>query len=410
MRVLMLTWEYPPNLVGGQGRHVSELAPALAALGVEVHVVTPDLCGGAAEEEVAPNATVHRVALPDMRHNGHGFMAVVQESNSRLEAKARELHLRLGGFDLIHAHEWSVAYSAVALENATQVPLVVTIHATERGRGQGSLAGAEALAIDEAEGWLTSEAWRVITVSRFMATEIDRYFSIPRDKIDVIHNGVALPAAASLPGDERRDFRRRFACDDEQIVFSVGRLVYEKGLHVLIDAAPEILARQRATKFVVAGAGGQLEALRQRAWERGVYDQFYFTGYISDQDRDRLFQVADVAVFPSIYEPFGIVALEAMAYRCPVVVSATGGLAEVVRLHETGITAHPGAPDSLAWAVVETLRHPEWARARADNAFHEVRQCYTWARIAHQTVDVYHCAHQAWQRGGWAQPAHEQLV
>jgi glycosyltransferase involved in cell wall biosynthesis len=387
--------------VGGLGKHVSDLVPALAASGIEVHVVTPNLCGGASVEQLAPNATVHRVDMPDMRHNGHASVALAQACNTSLERKGLDLHLRLGGFDLIHAHDWTVAHSAIALKYAIRRPLVVTVHSTERGRGQGHLMNGEALAINGTEWWLTFEAWRVITVSQYMVGQLGHYFGMPQDKVEVIPNGVLLPTTLPLEGDERRAFRRRFASDDERIVFSVGRMVQEKGLHVLIDAAPRILSEHYATKFVLAGTGSQFDALRHRAWERGVYEKFYFTGFVSDQDRDHLFQVADVAVFPSLYEPFGIVALEAMAHRCPVVVSATGGLAEVVRLHETGLTAHSGVPESLTWAVLETLRHPEWASRRAENAFHEVGTRYNWAQIAAQTAAVYRqvldeCDHSDW--------------
>lgn len=389
VRVLMLSWECPPHIVGGLGKHVSDLVPALAAAGVEVHVVTPNVCGGASVEEIAPNATVYRVALPDFLHDAHAPLAFAQANNTSLERKALDLHLRLGGFDVIHAHDWTVAQCAVALKYAARRPLIVTVHSTERGRGQGHLLDGEALAINSTEWWLTFEAWRVITVSHFMTGQLGHYFGIPQDKIDVIHNGVLLPTTPPLVGAERQVFRRRFAHDDERIIFSVGRMVHEKGLHVLIDAAPQILREHPATKFVVAGTGTQLDALRERAWERGVYQQFYFTGYVSDHDRDHLFQVADVAVFPSLYEPFGIVALEAMAHRCPVVVSATGGLTEVVRLYETGLTAHPGIPESLAWAVLETLDHPDWAAQRAEHAFKQVETLYNWTDIAAQTADVY---------------------
>jgi glycosyltransferase involved in cell wall biosynthesis len=314
--------------------------------------------------------------------------------------------MELGGFDLIHAHDWLVAYSAVALKYATHLPLVVTVHSMERGRSQGRLESEQALAINGTEWWLTFEAWRIITVSRFMGDQVHHYFEAPRDKIEIINNGVTPPVARLSP-EESLDFRRRFASDGEALVFNVGRLVYEKGVHVLVDAAPQILAQYGPAKFVVAGTGSQEDMLRHRTVERGVEDAFTFTGFLPDEERDHLFDVAEVAVFPSLYEPFGIVALEAMAHRCPVVVAATGGLAEVVKLHETGMTSHPGSPDSLAWAVVETLRRRDWAIARANNAFDEVRALYSWPRIARETAAVYHRVRQEWRQSGWAQSRYE---
>jgi glycosyltransferase involved in cell wall biosynthesis len=345
-----------------------------------------------------------------MNHSRDALVSLAQANNTSLERKALELHLRLGGFDLIHAHDWSVAHSAVAMKYAARLPLVVTVHSTERGRGQGHLMTGEALAINGTEWWLTFEAWRVITVSQYMIGQLGHYFGMPQDKIDVIPNGVTFPATPPLSDAERQAFRRRFAADNEQIVFTIGRMVHEKGLHVLLDAAPQILRERPATKFVIAGTGNQLDALRFHAWECGVYQQCYFTGYVSDQDRDHLFQVADVAVFPSLYEPFGIVALEAMVHRCPVVVSATGGLAEVVRLHETGLTAYTGVPESLAWAVLETLNHPEWAKQRAENAYRQVATLYNWTHIAEQTEAVYRRVLRECRRSDWSPVAVGQMA
>ncbi len=410
MRVLMLSWEYPPHVSGGLGKHVAELVPVLACQGVEVHVVTPNLHGGAAEEQIASNAYVYRVAPPEIAPDATGLVTFAQACNSALDDKGRDLQRRLGRFDLVHAHDWLVAYSAVALKYFAPLPLVVTVHATERGRGQGFLSSDESLAIHGTEWWLTYEAWRVITVSHFMAEQVNQYFDVPLDKIHVIHNGVPMPAEPRLGDAERLEFRRRFATDAQHIVYYVGRLVYEKGVHVLVDAAASILERCGDVKFIVAGTGGQLDALRHRAMEAGVYHHFFFTGFIPDRERDLLYQVADVAVFPSLYEPFGIVALEAMAQLCPVVVSATGGLVEVVKLHETGLTCHPGSPDSLAWAVVETLNNPGWARSRAENARAEVREHYSWERVAAQTVAAYRRVQAECESTAWARPKHEQVV
>ena len=404
MRVLMLSWEYPPHVVGGVGKHVADLVPALAAAGVEVHVVTPRLGGGLAEEQIVPNATVYRAQLPGMSREGYGLVEFTQMVNSRLEERAWRLHQQLGGFDLIHAHEWQVGYSAVGLKYAGRAPLAVTMHGTERGRGQGFLAGEQSRAIDSTEWRLTYEAWKVITVSRYMVDQIHSYFALPLDKIDAIPNGINFPDRVPISEDQRQAFRRGYAGDDEKIVFTVGRMVYEKGIQFLIDAAPSILAREPSTRFIVAGTGSYLDALQQRAMEQGVHERFSFTGYISDQDRDRLYLVADVAVFPSVYEPFGIVALEAMATGCPVVVSATGGLAEVVTHGETGLACNPGSADSLAWAILEILEHPDRARVRAQAARRAVIENYQWSRIADRTKELYRRIVHERAQSDWAPP------
>jgi glycogen(starch) synthase len=120
-----------------------------------------------------------------------------------------------------------------------------------------------------------------------------------------------------------------------------------------------------------------------------VGEKVLLTGFISDDDRDKLFKIADCAVFPSLYEPFGIVALEAMAARCPVIVSAVGGLQDVVEHNETGIVVYPNNVDSLAWGIVHTLQHPKWSAARVENAYRVVRERYNWEHIARTTAEVY---------------------
>ena len=174
-----------------------------------------------------------------------------------------------------------------------------------------------------------------------MAQQIRNYFNIALDKIDVIPNGVVVQAAPFQNEEERLTFRRRFVGDDDPLVFYVGRVVYEKGVHLLVNAWPRILAAFPRARLVIAGTGDNLEAVKHQARALGLQQQVMFAGFISDEDRQRLYAAASLAVFPSIYEPFGIVALEAMAAGCPVVVSSTGGLAEVVQLHETGLTIYP---------------------------------------------------------------------
>ena len=386
MRVLMLSWEYPPHVVGGLGNHVAALVPALGAHEVKVHLLTPRLAGGEAEEIVG-GAMIYRIDPPTSAMGN--FFADVQETNLCLEEAGEALFASLRGFDLIHAHDWLVASAACSLKRLHQTPLLSTIHSTERGRGRGTLAGEMQRAIDGIEWWLTYESWRVICCSHYMASQVMGFFNVPAGKVDVIPNGVDTARFDRWDGMDLTDFRAHYALPQEKIVFSVGRLVHEKGVHLLVEAAPQVLAHYPQAKFVVTGTGHIIDGLRHRAWELGVAQKFYFTGFIPDDDRDRLYKVADLAVFPSLYEPFGIVALEAMAARCPVVVADVGGFSEVVDNHETGITVYPDSVDSLIWGILHTLQHPEWAEARARNAYRKVVEEYNWDRIAERTTGVY---------------------
>jgi glycogen(starch) synthase len=386
MRILMFSWEYPPYVVGGLGKHTAELFPLLGNLPeIDLHLVTPRWGGGAAVEQVG-RATVHRV---DPRVAEGDFYTLAWQTNRSLEEYAHYLWQETGPFDLVHVHDWLVAFVGAAFKYNYKVPLLSTIHATERGRGRGYLGSDQSQAIHHVEWWLTYESWRVIACSGYMRDEISEYFQCPQEKIDVIPNGVDPTRFDRLEGQDFSHFRQMYALPSEQIVFSVGRVVYEKGLHVLVRAMPLILAQRPSAKAVIAGKGPELEALRSLAWSLGVGEKVLLAGFISDDDRDRLFKVADCAVFPSLYEPFGIVALEAMAAKCPVVVSEVGGLRDVVQHAETGITVYPDSPDSLAWGIVHTLQEPQWAAARVANAYRVVREEFNWERIATMTANVY---------------------
>lgn len=397
LRVLMLSWEYPPHVVGGLGAHVAALAPALARAGVHVHVVTPRLKGGEPHERLNADVratrrralppSVFRVEPPVNRLDN--FFADVQQTNLNLGEQAQALYDRVGGFDLIHAHDWLVAFAATALKRLHKTPLLATIHATERGRGRGFLHGEMSHAINGTEWWLTYEAWRVITCSQFMHDEVRNYFNVPLDKIDVVPNGVDTAPFDALDKIDLGDFRARWARPDERMVFNVGRVVEEKGAHLIVEAAPRVLAEMPNVKFIIAGKGWLVDRLRQRVWELGVQDKVNVVGFVSDPDRDRLLKVADAAIFPSLYEPFGIVALEAMAAKCPVIVSEVGGLKEVVQHDVTGVTIYPNNVESLAWGVLHTLRDPARARERAAKAYRMVKREYNWDRIAEKTLAIY---------------------
>lgn len=395
----MLSWEYPPHLIGGLGAHVSELVPALAAHGVDVAVLTPRWKGGQRMERISEHATVYRIDPPV--ETPSNYYADAQQTNIILQQAASDLWERQGGFDLIHAHDWLVAFVAEALKKLHRTPLVATMHATERGRGQGRLHGAMSEAINGAEWWLTYEAWRVIATSRYMAHEVQMYFELPYDKISVIPNGVNPARFEHLLSQDLSDFRSKWALPDEKILFYVGRMQYEKGLHLLIEAAHHLLMRGERAKFILAGKGAMLDPLRERVAEWGLQEHVLLTGYIADSVRDQLYCVANAAVFPSLYEPFGIVALEAMAAKCPVIVSGVGGLGEVVDDRVTGMKIPPHNLDALMWAIEEVLHNPVKARERGERAYAMVCHEYSWDHIARATVNLYDEIIHARAGGNW---------
>ncbi len=394
MKVLMLSWEYTPHIVGGLGKHVVEIVPELIADGVEVHLVSPNLSGGEFTEPLplpdgSPAANGSRVYRVEVSNTGGDFFGNTYHDNAQVRGFCEQLIRQEGNFDLIHNHDWLSSFAAIDLKQDFHLPILTTLHATEMGRNRGQLHGEMQRAIHMAEWRLTYESWRVIACSYYMAWEVETYFGVPAEKVDVIPNGVDPRRFDALNGMDLAAFRLGFAAPDQPIVYYVGRMVPEKGLSVLVEAAPYVLREWPGVRFVLAGGGGYANELRAKADALGVGGNIIFPGRISDEVRDGLFKVADAAVFPSLYEPFGIVALEAMAAGAPVVVSDVGGLSEVVDLHETGVKVYPDDPQSLAWGILHTLRNPEWSANRARNANHTVRALYNWARIADMTVQVY---------------------
>ncbi len=386
MRVLMFSWEYPPHVLGGLGKHVQELIPALVKNGVEVDLITPRFEGPTQVNEEGL-LQVHRVYV--QRPPDFDFYGGVARANINLAAHARYI-AQSRPFDIIHAHDWLVSFAAVEMKHEHRWPLLATVHATERGRGRGYLNGEDAHRINSAEWWLTYEAWRIIVCSEYMVAQVRDYFNLPADKIDMVPNGVDPTPFDLWRQSDLRSFRHRFVQNGEKLILSVGRIVHEKGFDTLVEAMTQVLAEVPEAHLVVVGKGSLLESLRQRTQELGIDDKVTFTGFISNKDRDRLYLIADIAVFPSLYEPFGIVALEAMVAGCPVVVSEVGGLKDVVQHGETGITVHPGDTQSVAWGILHVLQHPDLAQQRAAKAKEKARTVYSWDRIANQTISIYH--------------------
>ncbi|MCL5047096.1 MAG: glycosyltransferase family 4 protein, partial [Actinobacteria bacterium] len=253
MRVLMLSWEFPPNLVGGLSRHVDNLSRALVGRGVEVDVLTTSYPGAPPLEEIG-GVRVHRV--PPYFSNAPDFPSWVMHANFGFLEEGARLVGANGPADLVHAHDWLVTYAARGLKHLYQVPLVATIHATEHGRHNG-VHSPQQKYINDIEWWLTYEAWRVISCSRYMKDEVRRLFGLPEDKVRVVPNGVNLPVEPrktdGVDGTAPRAVdpskqaagprpRSRFAHPAEKIIFHVGRLVPEKGAGLLLEALPMILA------------------------------------------------------------------------------------------------------------------------------------------------------------------------
>ena len=389
VKVLMVSWEYPPVVVGGLGRHVHHLAEALADLGVDVtvlcrqpsgtdeftHPTTDTVVNGVRVIAVAEDQPEFDFGVDMMAWTlamGHGFIRA---------------GLRLLGHgwtpDVVHAHDWLVAHPSIALAEHFDVPLVATLHATEAGRHSGWVAGHVNRQVHSVESWLANRADALITCSASMRDEVTDLFGPSLAPISVIHNGIDVSAwtfAARTP-------RRRAP----ELLFA-GRLEYEKGVQDLIAALPAIRAQHPGTRLTIAGEGTQTDWLHELVRTHDVIDAVAFAGR---QDHDGLIGLmhrCDLIVLPSRYEPFGIVALEAAATGIPLVTSTAGGLGEAVTDGETGWTFPPFDPVAVAVAVCDALDDPSVAATRAQRAAERLTEEFTWRVVAERTAAVYRAA------------------
>ena len=384
MKILMLTWEYPPRVVGGIARVVHDLSKRLIKDGHEVTVVTYRDGNQVPEYENDKGVNVYRVDNYMIHPNN--FIDWIMQLNFNLIAKATEIINKEGSFDVIHAHDWLVAYAAKTLKNSFGIPIVATIHATEAGRNSGIHDETQRY-INDTEWLLTYEATEVIVNSNFMKNDIQRSFGLPFDKINVIPNGINLNNFVGIERDY--DFRRQYAMDNEKIILYVGRLVYEKGIQHLIAAMPKILNHYHDSKLIIAGKGGMLDELKKEAYNLGLSNKVYFTGYLDSKKVQKMYKCADIAVFPSTYEPFGIVALEAMLAGVPTVVSDTGGLGEIVEHGVDGMKSYAGNPNSIADSVISLLYDHQLSNNVSKKAIQKVKNNFNWEKIAQDTHFVY---------------------
>jgi len=381
MRICLLSWEFPPRIVGGISRHVFGLAKSLAKMKNEVVVVTLDFPGVPDYEEIE-DFKVYR----SRTEVGHpNFLTWAFLFNHFLEKELAKAHKDVD-FDLIHIHDWLVAPAGVSFQHLMNKPLICTMHSTEHGRS--GLHNPDSYMIDGMEWWACYESSKVIVTSQSMKGEICGHFNLSGEKVDVIANGV--DSEKYDINIDRRDVRRSFGVKDhEKLILFVGRLVPQKGVEYLIQAIPRISGRFPEAKFIIVGEGWMRSHLEWLADQSDQRWRINFTGFISDNDLIALTKSADVMVIPSVYEPFGIVALEGMAAGVPVVASQVGGLAEVIEHNKTGVYAYSRNPDSIGWGVERVLSDPGYRDWLVKNGYEKVRTQFSWTAVAEHTMDVY---------------------
>lgn len=395
MKVLMVSWEYPPVVVGGLGRHVHHLATALADAGHEVVVLSrrpsgTDPSSHPTADDISEGVRVIAAAQdPHEFDFGSDMMAwtlAMGHSMVRAGLAIKGSDTEPWKPDVVHAHDWLVAHPAIALAEYFDVPLISTIHATEAGRHSGWVSGRISRQVHAVESWLVHESDSLITCSASMSDEITELFGPGLAEIRVIRNGIDVARWPFAP--------RRPRQGPAQLLY-LGRLEYEKGVHDAIAALPRIRRTHPGTTLTIAGSGTQLAWLVEQARKHKVLRATSFVGHLNHDDLVGLLHAADAAVLPSHYEPFGIVALEAAATGTPLVTSNVGGLGEAVINGQTGMSYPPRDIAGLADAVRRVLDDPQAAQRMADAARERLTSDFDWNTVAEETAQIYLAAKRA---------------
>ncbi|MDK2820962.1 MAG: hypothetical protein PWP31_927 [Clostridia bacterium] len=373
--VIMLSWEFPPKHVGGLGIHVRDLSEALVRQGVDVHVITL-APGERSFSKVEKGVGIHYLATYQQPEKEIDFLSWILQLNLVMTEFGRKLITFCQSNQIIiHAHDWLVAYAAQELKKAFNLPLIATIHATEYGRNKG-LHNETNKAIHHIEQELVNKAEKVICCSRYMKEEVERLFKPALSKVKVIPNAVR-------PID---DITR--TNNNHNILF-VGRLVIEKGVQTLIEAFSRLVSFYPEARLTIAGDGPYGKELKNLVNSLGINNLVQFTGFVSEGERNQLLARSCMAVFPSLYEPFGIVALEAMAAGLPVIVSRTGGFADFVEDGLSGLFFEPGNVEDLTRCLVSIFQDPILAEKLSIYGQEKVMKEFTWEAVACQTLSLY---------------------
>ncbi len=383
MKIAFLAWESLHSIpVGGVAAHVTELAAALQRKGHEVHVFTR-MRGGQPHYERIYGVHYHRCGFqlhPD-------FVEEICHMCRSLTYHVLQTEDYIGPFDVIHAHDWLTANAMIWIKQARGRKSVLTIHSTEYGRCGNRFLDGRSRQVRDQERAATYWADRVISVSHSLKKEIMWMYEAPDWKISTIYNGVNAHEYDGwiAPGEVRA--RYGIGAMDPTILYS-GRLVYQKGPDLLVEAIPWIVRCVPAAKFIFAGDGEMRHATESRAWQLGVGHAVRFLGYKNGRELVDLYKACDAVCVPSRNEPFGITVLEAWSAGKPVVASKNGGPDEFVWHEVNGLKIYPN-PNSVAWGIGTLFTNFEWARWMGRNGRMAAEEAFSWDSVANHVAQVY---------------------
>ena len=375
----MLSWEFPPSVAGGTAAHVDGLAHAFARSGHDVVVITRRVAGTQSDALIGGIRVLRAdVELPWLDDNR---VAAVASGNHAMVAAATAL----GEWqpDVVHAHDWEVAWASNVLAAQHRVPVVTTFHGTERGRHGGHLPPGAASDVHRIEWWQAYGSRRVITPTKLLVREILDGFEIDPGDVTRIPAGIDPAWWQSAGPDEDLALQR------SGLVLTWGRVQYEKGFQVLARAIGVLRYRVAGLECMIAGRGSYLPELQSQIDISGVGDIIQVPGFLSDNELRAAVHRAGCVVIPSLYEPFGLVALEALAGGAPLIVADTGGLAELVGGTGSALLFEPGNAGDLADAIERVLTDTDLADDLVRNGRELLEASYSWDAIAHRTMAVY---------------------
>ncbi len=420
MRIGFFVWEYPPALVGGLGTYAEYITREFVSMGHDVTVFTLNP-GNLKTREILKGVEVHRPLVADASNVFPMFvtddlkkwgtnirmfndifiyntLSATKFINSML--KKENCH-----YDVVCVHDWLSSIAGLMVKNETKTPVVFHVHSTEWGRAGGP--GSEVVSHLE---WATSQKVdKIITVSHAMHEDLSRH-GWPNSKISVVWNGVDPERydPANCTFEDVETIRRRYGiAPDEKMILFLGRLTWVKGVTNLVQAMPLILEDYPRTKLVILGKGEQQNDIIETANRLGISDKVACKfEFVQEDERILHYAASDVCIFPSTYEPFGIVSLEAMSMAKPIVVGAQGvvGFKEQVLSsgsEQNGIHVNGGDSADIAWGIKQVLCDSDRARKWGENGRKRVLQYFTWRKAAEQTLQTYQSLFKPEEKTEW---------
>lgn len=380
MKILIISFEYPPAIYGGLGRHVEELSQSLVKKGHEVIVIA-----GSREDEYVElkGVEVYFVGTGPTDPINQVLLNIHYSAN--VVTKVYEILNKIGNVDIVHVHDIWGAYAGYILKQVYHVPMIVTFHITQKGKSLSELTD-EDFFLTTVENWLLRQADAVICCSKFIKKEINQFFNFNKE-INVIPNGV------------RADFFQPTKINNNTYptILFAGRLVVEKGIFVLLNSIQMVIKKYPNIKLHICGDGYLKDELDEFIIKHGLESYICFKGFLNKKEMLAEYQKADIAIFPSLYEPFGLVVLEAMACGLPIIVTNTGGMSEIVNHRTNGLKVTPGKSLPIAKKIEFLLENKFEAKKMGERAREHVIKRYCWATVVEKTENVYK---QLIQEGG----------